>query len=200
MKKAYYATETIISSLINDSYYYPETGDPATEGFLNTTLVNVEGTISTDGSKKLACLFASKLNIKEDLATVCAGPTEVHTMDGMVWDLQGLSVMSDTKPGYLRIDIDGVGKGIDKFYANISTGPSGPGGGGGSPTCTVDEAYYAWPDCTNGYSNSDKAKKTFDRMLIEIHRSGRLNVDCSQQTELCAIISGERSMFKDDED
>lgn len=189
MKKAYYATETIINGLINDSYYYPETDDAATEGFKNTVQVKVEG-IDTTSAHKLACLFASKLNIKEDLANVCNGTIEeISTMDGMVWDLQALPE-NGTASGYLRIDVDGPSKGINTFFiANAS-----------DTSCLSEHTIYNWAGGSNCGSKTEKARKNFDRMLIEINSNGRLRINCTHQSELCAIISGEKSMFKDDED
>ena len=57
LKKAYYTTETIVNSLIND----PELYNPE-EGFNDTSQVNVNG-VNAVGPIKFRCLFASKLNI-----------------------------------------------------------------------------------------------------------------------------------------
>lgn len=188
MKKAYYATETIISNLINDSTYYPETGSSSTEGFKNNSVTDmtVDG-ITLNGSHKLKCLFASKLNIKEDLSNVCSGTTtKVTTMDGILWDLTGLPEGSAS--GYLRIDVDGEGNGINKFYVASET------------SCLTK---YTWTNAdgtTTCNDGSEKTKKSFDRMLITISSTGKLNLDCNHQTELCNIISGQTKLFKGDND
>ena len=90
IKKAYYATENIIHSLINDQNYYPDMTANCikSDGTLENSGTNecyygfdyapsainvpgVSGSVAT--GNKLQCLFASKLNIKEDLDQVCAG-------------------------------------------------------------------------------------------------------------------------------
>ncbi|MCM1010085.1 MAG: type II secretion system GspH family protein [Fusobacterium sp.] len=181
MKKAYYATETIIESLINDVTYYPE--DESAPGFQNTEQVKVAGTtIDTTAASKLACLFASKLNIKQDLASVCAGsPTLVTTMDGMDWDLSGLT---NGATNYLRVDVDGEDNGLDQFYTTI-TG-----------TCP---AVYTWNGTGTCGAATAKTKKKFDRILITIGSDGSLSIPADQEAFI-DILSGKTKLIGGDED
>ena len=170
MKKAYYTTETIIESLINDTTYYPDDSN----GFTNTDKVKVAGTtIETTVSSKLACLFASKLNIKQDLAQVCNGSISlVTTMDGMDWDLSGLI---NATTNYLRIDVDGEDNGLGQFYVN-------------SATC---DAIYTWNGSAACGAATEKTKKKFDRILITIGSDGSISVP-AQEEAFIDILSGKQ--------
>lgn len=158
-RKAFYATENIVNSLANDSYYYPDTDDESTSGFANTSSVNVRGQsspISTTGTTKLRCLFASKLNIKESLSDVCAGTiTVVTTMDGMSWNLAGLSGDSGT----IHVDVDGLPNGVS-CYASCCNHTAGTWTTA-SATCTALDGY--------------QVKKT-DRFQISIKKDGTVQI------------------------
>ena len=86
MQKAYYMTTDVVNSLINDSYYYPDLsincqgglasgavhatyGGTCYYGFDYPASVQVNSSIEANGgvARKMRCLFASKLNIKENL-------------------------------------------------------------------------------------------------------------------------------------
>lgn len=181
MKKAYYATETIIESLINDVTYYPE--NDSASGFQNTDTVKVAGTaIDTTSGAKLACLFASKLNIKQDLADVCSGTIDlVTTMDGMDWDLSGLT---NGATNYLRVDVDGEDNGLGQFYTNISG------------TCP---AVYTWNGTGSCGAATEKTKKKFDRILITIGSDGSISIP-ADEVALIDILSGKTKLIGGDED
>ncbi len=175
MKKAYYTTETIIESLINDTVYYPD--DEA--GFSDGTVVKIPGT-DTDipAVNKLQCLFASKLNIKEDLADVCNGTTVVvTTMDGMAWNLGALS--NSGTSGTLNIDVDGVDNGVSAYY----TGACGASTTWGTGSC----------DSPTGYT-----LKKVDRIEITISKDGKLSIN--GQAPLIDILSGKTKLIGGDED
>ncbi len=194
MKKAYYATESIIHSLINDPNYYPDQSancngtaswsgtDGCYYGFDDTTSVTLLGNITTTSATKLQCLFASKLNIKEDLAAVCNGSkTIVNTMDGMTWDLTGL--VGGTNSNYLRVDVDGEDKGINKFFVN-------------SMTC---DTIYSWNGAAACGDAGKKTKKKFDRINITISPEGKLSIP-EKQEEFIKVLSGERKLMGDDDE
>lgn len=184
MKKAYYATETIIQSLINDENYYPDKSADGIYGFEDNTAKTVTGTaITAPANNKLQCLFASKLNIKEDLAAVCAidptaNPVIVTTMDGMSWNLSGLS--NSAAKGCLSIDVDGADNGVSAYF------------GGACP----DANSWSTGVCT-GAPTGYKLKKV-DRIEIGIANDGRLSI--TGQGPLVDILSGKTKLIGSDED
>lgn len=179
MKKAYYATETIIEGLINDITYYPNDED----GFADTTAVTVAGTAITTSTNKLQCLFASKLNIKEDLTSVCNGTIDtVTTMDGMTWNL---AAMPNGVSGTLQIDVDGIDNGVAAY--NLSTGKG---------ACNTP-ATWSPASCSNDLTNQQKKK--FDRIQITIEKDGSISVKDGQDA-LIDILSGKTKLIGGDED
>lgn len=199
IKKAYYATESIVHSLINDPNYYPDMTPNClkSDGSLETSgtndcyygfdyapsSINVPGvTNSVSTSNKLQCLFASKLNIKEDLNTVCAGTTTtVTTMDGMSWNISGLS--NGSADGTIEIDVDGVNKGVSAYN------------GSSLKACA---STTTWGTGCNGELTNAKKKK-FDRVQITISRDGKLSIGGGQD-EFEKIISGETKLIGGDDD
>lgn len=202
MKKAYYATESVVHSLINDPNYYPD---------MTPNCINPDGTFKTSGTddcyigfdyaplntkvpgitdpvastRKLQCLFASKLNIKEDLASVCAssGTDVVTTMDGMSWNIGGLS--NGTNAGTIEIDVDGVNKGVSAYYLSSGKG-----------ACT-SSATWGIGSCTDTLTKAQKKK--FDRIQITISVEGKLSIKGGQD-EFQKIISGETKLIGGDDD
>jgi len=198
MKKAYYATESIIHSLINDPNYYPDMtpncikADGSLEnsgtndcyyGFdYAPTSVKVPGVTSdVSTSNKLKCLFASKLNIKEDLNSVCDGTTSiVTTMDGMTWNL---SALPSNNNGTLEIDVDGINKGVSAYN------------GTGVKACKNSTTWST--SCSDNLTAAQKKK--FDRIQITISRDGKLSI-ANGQEEFKKIISGETKLIGGDDD
>lgn len=82
-KKAYYVTETSISSLINDNGLYPD--DAVNPGFANTAAVTVNGVVYNNPALKFCQAFASKANISGPVD--CTKPFNFTTNDGIVWSL-----------------------------------------------------------------------------------------------------------------
>jgi len=186
MKKAYYTTETIINELINDAYYYPEVNSAgtSTDGFNNTDNKTVAGTaITTNSTRKLQCLFASKLNIQESIAEVCAagGTDVVTTMDGMTWNLGGLS--NGAAAGRVEIDVDGKNNGVNSYN------------GSDLKACANSDTWYT--SC-NGDLDSYKQKK-FDRISITITRAGQISIGHTQ-TALINILNGTTDIIGGDDD
>lgn len=101
-KKAYYVTEQVVSSLINDPVLYPDntmycntadipTGEQCTYGFEDTSKVQYNGedfgddTAGTDDAKKkFARLFAEQLNVVDKVDET--GKYIITTSDGMTFD------------------------------------------------------------------------------------------------------------------
>lgn len=199
MKKAYYATESIVHSLINDPNYYPDMTHNClkSDGTLENsgsnecyygfdyapTAVKIPGvTNDVSTSNKLLCLFASKLNIKEDLNNVCEGTTIiVTTMDGMSWNLNALQSISTI--GTLEIDVDGVNKGVSAYN------------GTSLKACGTTTSWGT--SCNTELTKAQKKK--FDRIQITISRDGKLSFEGGQD-ELVKIISGETKLIGGDDD
>ena len=207
IKKAYYATENIIHSLINDQNYYPDMTANCikSDGTLENSGTNecyygfdyapsainvpgVSGSVAT--GNKLQCLFASKLNIKEDLDQVCAGTiTTVTTMDGMSWKIDGLS--NGPADGTIQIDVDGINKGVHAYHITPPTTPDSPTG-----LCASADT---WSPATCNGALTARAKKNFDRIQVTISRDGKLTIE-DNQDEFQKIISGEVKLMGDDDD
>lgn len=97
IKKSYYVAEQVVSSLINDEYFYPDKNDlcrikdasgnvnsECRWGFDDESSVSYEGQ-NIAGETKFKSLFVDKLNIK--LAN--EGGYQYLTTDGIYWDLGG---------------------------------------------------------------------------------------------------------------
>ncbi len=191
MKKAYYATETIIHSLVNDAEYYPETDDNTKYGFANQDSVTIAGTgQSATGANKAKCLFASKLNIKEDLATVCNGTTTtVTTMDGMVWNLAAFFSTTGAASGTINIDVDGLGTQTVNAYSYVASSKN-------LGRCTNATT---WGLASCNIELKKREHKKFDRIEIKIAKDGKLSID-SRQTDLLNILSGKTKLIGGDDD
>jgi len=211
IKKAYYTTETIVSSLINDPYYYPdqsihcqggknsgdlnsETGGTCYYGFDNPVQVYVNESIQTqnDADKKLRCLFASKLNIKEDLTAICNGTYTgyINTMDGITWQLQGIASMKTNDNSSINIDVDGANNGVNAYSLSNKKGLCANNTAWGIAGCDKDL--------------TTRIKKNFDRIEIVIARDGKLSIreksDGTLQQDFIDIISGKKKVISGDDD
>ena len=97
VKKTFYTTEQIVSTLINDERLYPDMRDVCGEGVVPGADTNVycaygfdydesvtyEG-VEYEGDTKFAELFKSRLNVKRDSAE---DDLVFYTTDGVKWDL-----------------------------------------------------------------------------------------------------------------
>ena len=208
IKKAYYTTETIVNSLINDQYYYPDhsfhcqggqtsgstnptTGGTCYYGFDYLAEVQIDNTTnsSSDATSKFACLFASKLNIKEDLEDVCDGSIkEVTTLDGITWNFSGINMSGNSSQLY--IDVDGKNNGVNAYsYTN---------GANKTGVCSDNST---WGNACNG-NLTPRIKKNFDRIQIKIEQSGRIGISTSPniQQDFIDIISGKKKVISADDD
>lgn len=206
IKKAYYTTETIVNGLINDQYYYPDesihcqggqtsgtsntnTGGVCYYGFDHNVSRRVFNTsIDTNASAKLkfSCLFASKLNIKENLTNVCNGTiTEVTTMDGMTWNFNAITMNNNNSQLY--IDVDGKDKGVNAFSFTSSSKKTG--------LCASSST---WGAACNGDLTA-RTKKNFDRVQINITMDGKLEIP-STQLDFIDIVSGKKKVISGDDD
>lgn len=92
-KKAYYVTEQVVSSLINDPVLYPDNtmycptgsvpGETCTYGFDDTSSVTYNAE-TFSGNTKFAKLFAEQLNVVDTDET--SGNYIITTSDGMTFD------------------------------------------------------------------------------------------------------------------
>lgn len=193
MKKAYYTTETIVNELINDSNYYPEYNSDGNEtsGFDNADQKRVVGTtIDTTTNRKFKCLFASKLNIKENLENVCnaGGIDIVTTMDGMTWHLGGLrdSYSASYPVSHVEIDVDGKSNGVSVYNGDSNLG-----------ACPNADTWYT--NCTDTWTDEIYKKKKFDRISITITPSGQIKIEHDQQA-LIEILSGQTKVIGGEND
>ena len=109
-KKAYYVTEQVISSLINDPSLYPDntmycptgsvTGETCTYGFDDDSQVTYNGE-TYSGNSKFPKLFAEQVNV---IDTEESGTEyKIKTSDGMIFDFS-----SDTAAPYKSVWAKGV--------------------------------------------------------------------------------------------
>lgn len=206
IKKAYYITESIVSGLINDSYYYPDnsihcqgsystgafnsdTGGTCYYGFDDSSSVTVLNTnintVSDDANDKFRCLFASKLNIKENLSYVCQnnGIGIVTTMDGMTWNFRAIS--STGTAGTIQIDVDGQDNGVNAYSLSGNTGLCPEADIWGVNACNQDL--------------TSRSKKNFDRIEIGVSRDGKVSISETQK-DFADIISGKKKVISGDDD
>lgn len=131
IKKTFYTTEQIVSSLINDERLYPDMRDACGTGVVSsspdiycaygfdyTEPVEYEGE-TYSGETKFAELFKSRLNVKSEVS----GDDGLifYTTDGVRWDLTGLKnawpsgqvpgkfdgTNAPSNTGTILIDVDG---------------------------------------------------------------------------------------------
>ena len=179
-KKAYYTTARIVQDLINDPNSYPDTDNPLTSGFSNTSHVvsyhgNTYGGTGTDGTQKFCKLFASRLNVVGDIdcskdgyeSELIEDPSpdlfwlnyeskkfnnSFTTSDGIVWGLPSNGFQQSTQS--IVVDVNGA-KGEN---------------------CYDNQVEYDIND------NKTKAVQTLDcktpdRFIIKVNREGKVWVD-----------------------
>ena len=203
MKKAYYTTETIVNGLINDQYYYPDssihcqggqasgatnatTGGVCYYGFDDRSAVNVPDVGNVNGQHKFSCLFASKLNIKDSLATFCtaaAANKEITTMDGMTWNFSAATGVDNLM---IIVDVDGKDNGVHAFSLTGNKGLCG------------SNQIQSITQCQNGDLTA-RIKKNFDRIQLEVRRDGKIVIP-NTQTDFIDVISGKKKVISGDDD
>ncbi len=161
VKKTFYTTEQIVSTLINDQRFYPDVhlacdlpADQVEEteeyycawGFDYENKVRHEGE-DYEGDDKFAGLFKSMLNVK---SADSSNKNIVYTNDGVKWDLSGTvgawtkgktSGVKDAGTGKLLIDVNG------------------------------DEE----PNCRE--NDDDCSAEDFDQYQIDIYANGKLQIN-----------------------
>lgn len=207
IKKAYYITESIVNGLINDPYYYPDnsihckdfansgtgstnnnTGGTCYYGFDDGNSVRILNeaiaTPASDANTKFSCLFASKLNIKEDLASICDGSIqEVTTMDGMTWNFNTINMGGNNST--IHIDVDGKNNGVHAYSLT-----------GGTGLC---DSIDTWHTSVCNSELTARMKKNFDRIEINIQRDGKISIS-NPQEDFIDIISGKKKVISGDDD
>ncbi len=151
IKKTYYTTEQIVSSLINDERLYPDMRDGCDGGdadidcyygFDYTGAVTYEDE-TYSGNSKFQDLFRSKLNVKSGSDTV------FYTMDGVKWDI------SDAK-------------GWTPSTVNSYTGK-----------ILIDVNGEDDPNCRENESGCDA--DDFDQYVIEVYSTGKMKINANDE-------------------
>lgn len=167
VKKTFYTTEQIVSSLINDERLYPDMteacenpeGVEETEnfycawGFDYKSEAKYEGETYT-GDTKFRDLFKSKLNISKD--KIDNNESKFMTTDGVIWDLTNTT-----------------GGAPSNGWTARSTTVSGAGTGSILIDVNGDDA----PNAREADSDADD----FDQYVIEIKANGKMNIANADQ-------------------
>ena len=151
IKKTFYTTEQIVSSLINDARLYPdmreacETGAEASENFYCAWGFDAEDSVTYEGETysgdtKFEGLFRSKLNVKSGTDSV------FYTTDGVKWDL------SKTEGAWTKEKLSPADAGVAEILIDVN---------GDDP-----------PNARQAASSEDD----FDQYVIEIMATGKLKI------------------------
>ena len=162
VKKTFYTTEQIVSTLINDQRLYPDVHlacDMADQivptsdyycawGFDYDNEVRHEGE-DYEGDTKFAGLFKSMLNVKSEVAATGDDQYKFYTNDGELWDLTG------TIGAWASEQSEGVEEaGIGEILIDVN--------GDQAPNCREDDT---------GCSADD-----FDQYVIEVFANGKMQI------------------------
>ena len=164
VKKTFYTTEQIVSTLINDSRMYPDyhLACDLDEGAVDYDCAwgfDYEGSVRHEGEDysgddKFAGLFISMLNIKSGSGADDEDKHIVTTNDGVTWDLSGTvgawstghkNSVKDAGIGEILIDVNGL---------------QDHGGDG--------------PDCRE--NDSGCSAEDFDQYVIEVFANGKMQI------------------------
>jgi hypothetical protein len=160
VKKAYYVTENVVSSLINDSSIYPDKTSDNKWGFDDQAAISYENT-TYSGASKFARLFATKIN-----TLTVASDYKFTSSEGMVWDLTACQFSNSTASCYLVVDVNG-----DKA-PNCCQGVKS--------TCA-----QCAKDCSAGTETSN-----YDQFCIDIKPNGKMSLPANQTNARDAITAG----------
>ena len=185
VKKTFYATEQIVSTLINDQRLYPDVhlACDAEDGTVDITDnfycawgfdytnevkhmgFKYGGSADSNGAKsKFLGLFKSSLNVSKDDTSVAAvsgatGEDSIrpvfYTNDGAKWDLTG--TVDAWEDGHEKPEDAGIGE--------ILIDVNGDDG----------------PNCRQGEGDCDDAGNDFDQYVIEVLASGKLRISASDR-------------------
>lgn len=184
VKKSFYTTEQIVSSLINDEQLYPDMRENCDNGVDDTAdaycawgfdydnAVKYEG-MEYKGAYKFAGLFKEKLNVAQDIASSkdeSSGPDSsdfypiFYTTDGIKWDLTSTKsawTSKQSKVGTFGNQTNAAGIGSILIDVNGDAAPNCRQNG--KPGVSTDGS------CT-------ASAKDFDRYVIQILASGKLRI------------------------
>ena len=172
VKKTFYTTEQIVSTLINDQRMYPDyhlacdLDEGAVDyecawGFDYDGAVRHEGETYV-GDDKFAGLFKSMLNVKEE------DPSNeyiVTTNDGVKWDLTGTTGEHAWEPGH-RDSVEDAGLGYILIDVNGDEGPN----------CRQLGKVGAGNNGRPSGANCDGDADNFDRYAIIILANGKMHI------------------------
>lgn len=163
-KRAYYATQTVISELINDESCYPDKTSAVNnprigfdDGFGGANCAKWDTSKGNNATTKFITLFRDKLGVE-------GTGTTFTTSDGMTW------VFTDANFAYVK---NGDGGSI-----KLSVDVNGTDTGKGKPNCSNGHAYTA--EFGNGVDADCAANKRssgFDRFRMTIKGNGQITID-----------------------
>jgi len=175
-KKAYYVTEQVVNSLINDELLYPDStmncpqvtgGDTCYYGFDDTSAVTYNGTTyggaGNAAKTKFPLLFAEQVNVKsltcggtvtgDDGSTTENNACKITTSDGITFDF-AYNNSTYGKGPFNTVWTAGTAPASNKRVLLIDVN------GDSSPNCLQTDSNCNWPD----------------QFRIEIQSNGRMNV------------------------
>lgn len=184
VKKAFYTTEQIVNTLVNDEKLYPDMRDACADGFVQDVSAGIYcawGFDYTNGAKfegetfqgpyKFAALFKSRLNVsKNDPVSKVQNATPdngdfypiFYTSDGIKWDLTG------TRDAWTS------GKAKVGTFGAVATDVAGTG------SITIDVNGDETPNVRCTGANADDC----DRFVIQILANGKLRIDPTDETAI----------------
>ncbi len=167
VKKAYYTTENIVSSLINDSYLYKdltyecqiEDWENCAYGFDYEDEVTYDGE-SFSGDEKFQRLFAARLNLNSYESDY----SEFITADGIQWFFDGT-------------DLSGSEKAINEGWQTSTTSKIAPADN--VRLLVIDVNGADEPNCRESACSSGTK---IDRFAIEIQSNGKMKISDNDPT------------------
>lgn len=189
VKKTFYPTEQIVSSLINDDILYPDMREACRVGTVNVGDDSIycawgfdyiykalsEGA-EYEGEWKFAALFKDRLNVAKDDTSIKksnATPDDedfypiFYTSDGVKWDLTGTEDAWDAGD-----DNKKVGTFDDNFNNNGTVKNNPDGAGGGIIAIDVNGDEEPNQACTDAFGTED-----CDQYEIQILANGKLRIN-----------------------
>lgn len=160
IKKAYYTTENIVSSLINNTTYYNDLSDTSGKAYLGFDVLNdytLDGVAKAGNSHKFAELFASKLNTKGSCSDV-GNFSKCTTTDGLEWYIPITTFGGAAGNG--TIGGDGIGQ--TTMFIDVN--------GDDDPNCRQNSENYSGSACT-------ASDEDFDQFGIIIREDGKMQID-----------------------
>lgn len=163
-KRAFYATQTIVSELINDESCYPDKTSAVNnprigfdDGFGGTNCAKWDETKPNDSTTKFITLFKDRLGVDGDATTFT-------TPDGITW------AFTDAQFAYVK---NGDGGSI-----KLSVDVNGTDTNKGRPNCSNGHAYSGeFQNGDDANCSADKRSAGFDRFRMTIKGNGQITID-----------------------